>query len=158
MSDELMENPSDQNLDLMILLDHTTRNVLRAREIELNQYGLTPVQARVLYILTNIEGGMMLSEITKTLSREPHSVSELIKRMEKNGLVKKVKVPPGRTIKVYITAKGRQVYGRSNRRAIGMVFSKLTEREKRQLGDILNKLRHESRELLGLDHKPPFLE
>ena len=143
---------------LLVLLDGTTRDILRAREIELNQYGLTHVQARVLFLLQNTESGATITDITKMLSRKPHSTSQLLRRMNQNGFVKKVKTPRKRTVKVFITPKGQQSYSRSHMRSLEMIFSVLSDEQRQQLNLSLNEIRNKARVLLGLDYKPPFLE
>ncbi len=148
---------SNSNLDSLILYDATVRDILRVREIELHRYGLTHVQARVFYLLLKNQEPVKISNISVMLSRKPHSTSELISRMEKNGLVKKTKVPPGRTTIVSITEKGREIYGNLSRKSLEMVFSVLNEEERKQVDDHMGRLRAKARDLLGMDHVPPFL-
>jgi len=49
------------------------------------------MQAAVLFVVRNMKTAATPAEISRRLFREPHTVSELIKRMEKQGLVRKKK-------------------------------------------------------------------
>ena len=145
------------DFDLWVLL-HQTRDALsRAREMELAQYKITKVQASVLFMLLTQNKKVALSDISKWILREPHSVSSLITRMEKNGLVKKIKEPDDDRIKVVLTEKGQRTYSQITWRSVEMVFTSLTADEKAKLQSSLKKLRTKARSLMGLDYKPPFL-
>src|SRR4030042_3875977 len=124
-----MEVPiSDDNFDLWVLFDQTEEVISKARDLELDQYKLTLIQAKVLFMLTNQNnGGMTLAEISKWLLREPHSVLSLINRMEKIGLVERVKRPGDDKIRVLLTDKGHELYSRTTRRSISMIFSALSQ-------------------------------
>lgn len=154
-----MEVPiTDDNFDLWVLFDQTEEVISKARDLELDQYKLTLIQAKVLFMLTNQNnGGMTLAEISKWLLREPHSVLSLINRMEKIGLVKRVKRPGDDKMRILLTDKGRELYSQTTRRSISMIFSALSQEDKKQLQSYLKKLRDKARSLLGMDYKPPFL-
>ena len=78
--------------------------------------------------------------------------------MEKKGLVKKIKKEGDLKTHVTLTAKGSDLYHRRvSERSIHLIFEKLSEEEKIQFETILKKLRTTTRDLLGLDFKPPFL-
>ncbi len=156
-------NPSDSpdtdvsDIDLWVLLDQTRDTISRAREMELSQYKITKIQASVLFMLLTQNRKIALSDISKWILREPHSISSLISRMERNGLVKKVKEPGEDRIQVILTDKGQQIYSQITWRSIEMVFSSLSAEEKRSLQSNLKKLRSKARGLMGLDYKPPFM-
>ncbi len=155
-----MEDPvTDDNFELWVLLDQTEEVISRARDLELDQYKLTQIQAKVLFMLTNQDnnGGMTLAEISKWLLREPHSVLSLINRMEKIGLVRRVKGPGDNKMRILLTDKARELYSQTTRRAISMIFSALSQEDKKQFQSYLKKLRNKARSLLGMDYKPPFL-
>jgi len=80
------------NLDyhLWIFLHRTSHIVLRAREKELAQYGISTAKAAVLDIVRAIGHKATPALISRHLLREAHSVSGLLSRMEKEGLVNKV--------------------------------------------------------------------
>ena len=63
--------------------------VERAREIELSLVNVSLIQAMVLYALKLSPEPLTPSRLARMLCREPHSMSALIDRMEKQGLVEK---------------------------------------------------------------------
>lgn len=147
----------DDNMNLWILIDQTRDVIAKARELELNHFKLTRVQASILYILIREGRGLTISEIANWNLKELHSVLGLINRMEKTGLIEKQKDKDNGKIMVVITEYGYHKYLSSTRRSIDMLFSILDDIEKKELLSILKKLRYKGRELLGIDYKPPFL-
>ena len=101
----------DKDHNLWIFLHQVRDIIFRAREKELRQYGITPIQGGVLLILTVLGGKSSPSEIGKLMVRKPHTISGFISRMEKNGLVNTGydESNKGRVI-VTITQKGKQTY------------------------------------------------
>jgi DNA-binding MarR family transcriptional regulator len=138
------------------LLDQTRDLVAKAREYELKRYKISRVQASVLYILSRENRGISIAEIANWNIREPHSVLGLINRMEKIGLVKKVREEDDDKVKIILTEKGRELYSSAPKLSMQMIFSVLSEKEKQQLKSTLEKVRLRTRELLGLDYTPPF--
>ena len=90
--------------------------------------------------------------------KEFNSVSTLINRMEKKGLVKKTKKNGDLKTHVTLTEKGSELYHKQvTERSIHLIFGTLSFEEKKQLDSILKKVRDTTRDLLGLDYRPPFL-
>ncbi len=146
----------DPDLMLWVLLDQTRDVVSRARELELDQYKLSRVQSKVLFTLLSENRDLTISEVSNAIIREPNSVLSLVNRMEKLGLVKKVRHTDSDKVQIVLTEKGRKLYTKATRLSIEMIFSVLSEEEKQQLDSCLKKVRSKARELLGLDYKPPF--
>jgi DNA-binding MarR family transcriptional regulator len=149
---------SDNSQDIWVLLDRTHFAVTRSRLLELAQFNLTKEQAQVLYVLRLFGGSATMTQIASFTLRQRHSVSTLVNRMEKAGLVKKVKVPKDKVFKVIMTKKGKDRYSRVTRKSLEMVFSSLSTADKRKLTLYLNQLQKKAHSLLGLDYKPPFLK
>ena len=149
---------SDNSHDIWVLLDRTHFAVTRSRLLELAQFNLTKEQAQVLYVLRLFGGSATMTQIASFTLRQRHSVSTLVNRMEKAGLVKKVKVPKDKVFKVVMTKKGKDRYSRVTRKSLEMVFSSLSTADKRKLTLYLNQLQKKAHSLLGLDYKPPFLK
>jgi DNA-binding MarR family transcriptional regulator len=150
-------NP-DNDHDIWVLLDQAHFAVTRSRLLELAQYNLTKEQAQVLYVLKIRGGSATMNQIASFTLRQRHSVSTLVNRMEKAGLVKKVKVSKEKVFKVIMTKKGKDRYEGVTRESIEMIFSSLSAADKRKLVLYLNQLQKQARSLLGLDYKPPFLK
>jgi DNA-binding MarR family transcriptional regulator len=155
---EAMKNYSatDQDYNLWILLAQTRDAILKARQKELDQYGISTSQAAVLFVIQAIGDRATPAEISRWLFREPHSVSTLLSRMEKQGLVRKVKdLDRKNLVRVVITEKGREAYYQSTKReSIRGIMSSLSEEERQQLTSSLRKLRDEALKR-AVSLKPP---
>jgi len=111
-----MENilSADRDYQLWVLLQHVGDALLKARAKELSQYDISAIQARVLFIIKSIGDKATPSEISKWILREPHSVSSILTRMEKEGLVIKTKnLGKKKQVFVTLTEKGHQAYSRT---------------------------------------------
>jgi DNA-binding MarR family transcriptional regulator len=143
------------NFSLWRLLDHTRFVIARNREMELSRYGLTPEQSHVLNILVQKGGSSTINEIVDITLRQHHSISTLINRMSKQELVKKIKTPnDNRIYQVVVTPKGESLFHKVTHESIDMVFSSLSEREKRELQTHLNRLMTKAYKMLGKNLKP----
>jgi DNA-binding MarR family transcriptional regulator len=149
---------ADNSHDIWVLLDRTHFAVTRSRLLELAQFNLTKEQAQVLYVLRFFGGSATMTQIASFTLRQHHSVSTLVKRMEKTGLLKKTKVHKNKVYKIIITKKGKDIYEKVTRESIEMVFSSLSSEDKRKLTSCLIQLQERANSLLGLDYQPPFLK
>jgi DNA-binding MarR family transcriptional regulator len=157
----MMQKDSEKkaaNLDVLRLwklLDHTKFMVGRLREMELAHFGLTPEQVHVLDILFQSGGSTTINEIVELTMRQHHSISTLINRMTRQGLVSKVKTADDKRIfKVVITDKGQTVLKKVSRDSIVNTFTSLSEEEKMDLEGHLHKLLMRAYGLLGKEYKP----
>lgn len=149
---------NDPEVNLYILLDQTDSIVTNAVELEIKHLKMTQPQVRVLTMLSREDKPATLEELANWTLKEFNSVSTLINRMEKKGLVKKIKKNGDLKTYIRLTEKGNQLYHKQvTERSIHLIFDKLTTEEKKQLDSILKKIRNKTRDLLGLDFKPPFL-
>jgi len=140
----------DEEFNLWLLLRKARLLIYKAREKELSQYGITPEQAGVLYIVQATGEKVTPAEIARLTIREPHTVSGLISRMEKAGLVRKVKdLDRKNLVRVALTNKGRQAYKQSTKREpIHLIMSCLSKEESQQLKLYLEKLQDKALEVL----------
>ena len=143
--------------NLFVIFDQTRDTLIRAVELELKQSKTNFAQTRILYALTQEKNGMTQGDLSKWLLRNANTVSTLISKMEKEGLVRKTKNKEDGKVYVTLTKKGSEEWDVVGERAIFLTFSVLSEEEKKQLKVLLKKLRTEARNILGLDFKPPFL-
>jgi DNA-binding MarR family transcriptional regulator len=148
----------DPDINLYILLDQVDSIVTNAVELELKHLNLTQPQARVLTMLSREGNPATIDELSSWTLKEFNSVSTLINRMEKKGLVKKSKKPGDLKTYISLTEKGSSLYhNKVTERSIHLILEKLTAQEKKQLESTLKKLRDTTRDLLGMDFRPPFL-
>jgi MarR family transcriptional regulator, 2-MHQ and catechol-resistance regulon repressor len=144
---------SDPDHDMWLFLTHTRYAIYRARERELQRYGISPEQVGVLFIIQALKNKATPSEISRFIMRQPHTVSALIDRMEEKGLVKKYHdLDKKNLVRVAITEKGTQAYELSRKRGpIHRIMAVLTDEERDQLRELLRKLQAEARKELGMD-------
>jgi DNA-binding MarR family transcriptional regulator len=148
----------DPEINLYILLDQTTAILTNAVELELKHLRITQPQVRVLTMLSREDRPVTLDELANWTLKEFNSVSTLINRMEKKGLVKKIKKEDDLKTYIVLTEKGSDLYHKQvTERSIHLIFDKLSRAEKHQLDSLLKKVRDTTRDLLGLDYRPPFL-
>jgi len=123
------------------LLDHTRYMIFRFREKELESYGVTPIQAYVLDITINNGGTVSINDIVSLTQRRHHTISTLIARMERHGLLVRTRDPKdARRWYVSITEKGREQFARISRDSITQIFSVLNTEDLAGLEKVLNKL------------------
>jgi MarR family transcriptional regulator, organic hydroperoxide resistance regulator len=133
----------DKAFEFWVLLARTRDAMENARKLELMPLNISPVQAFVLFTILNFKEEVTPATLSRLLYRESQTVSELLTRMEKSGLIKKVKgSSPRNRVKITITEKGRRLYEQSARReSIHTVVSALSEKELYNLTASLAKLR-----------------
>lgn len=160
----MKENPNNEifKLDqdtrnLVVLLEETRDTLIQAVELELDQSNINLAQCRFLNALSQEKDGLTQSELSRLLLRNQNTISTLATKMEKNGLIKKVNKKNNGKVYITLTKKGSEAIGRISERATYLTFSVLSKEEKEQLKSLLRKLRGATRDLLGLDFKPPFL-
>ena len=155
MNDQL---PNDRDYNLWILLCQARDTIFKARGKELTQCGVTVEQACILFVVQAIGDKATPTEISRWMLREPHTISTILTRMEKDGLVSKSKdLDKKSRVIVALTEKGRQVYSQSSKRnSIREIISCLSEEEHNQLGSLLEKLRDNALKNIAKVAKPPF--
>lgn len=148
----------DHDYNIWVLMRQTRDAMTRARERELEKAGISSIQAAVLFTIQAIGPESTPAEISRRLVREPHSVSGLLSRMEKQGLIKRVRDLPKRNmVRVVMTAKGQRAYEQSTqRRAMHDIMGVLSEAERKELWSYLETLRARAMQIAGIGHELPF--
>ena len=149
---------ADELWDLWTMLEQVHSGVTLARDRELEKHGISTIKAAALFIIDSIGNEATPAEISRWILRRPHSVSGLLDRMEKDGLIKKTKnLAKKNLVRVTITLKGRRAYEVSlKRKTINQVLNSITAQERKDLYAVLEKLRNKSLKVAGILHKPPF--
>ena len=129
------ESYSDRDYELWVLLAHTREAMFNSRKKELRKYNINPRESAVLHIVQTLGDRAIPTEIARWLLRKPHSISELLNRMEKRGLIKKTRdVNRRNVIIVSLTEKGQGVYHQSlKRKSMHKIMSSLSNEESQQL-------------------------
>jgi DNA-binding MarR family transcriptional regulator len=163
MPDEAAERLPDEYFMLWVLVAQTRDAILRARERDYARYGISNERRAVLYMIENHGGRATPVEIARDLFRELHSVTELLKRMEKDDLIVRLKGSGRSKVIVELTEKGLDVFNQSlHNDTDERIFSALTAKEREQLASLLWKVRTKVLDDLGIPewqvHFPVFDE
>lgn len=150
--------PANQDLRLWVLLGQTRDIIRKAIRKELEQFNVTSRQAAVLLVIQANAERVTPAEISRQLFREPHTISAVLKRMEKQGLLTRHKdLSKKNLIRVALTEEGRKLYSiTSKRKSIHKIFSCLSEEEVRQLSSCLEKLKRRGMKELGMKRDTLF--
>ena len=152
-----MAEPLDTNDDyrLWVLLLQNRDLIFNIRERQLSQYGITVEQAAVLFIVNQVGDGITVGEIAWWILHKPHSVSGIIKRMERSGLVIRTRDAKRQSVvRISLTEAGRRAYRNTREiESIQAIFAALSDEEKSNLTSYLEKLR--SRALGDKDSTAP---
>ncbi len=126
------------------LMHEVDTGIFRAWENKLRPFHITPIGAALMHMLYNFNRPMTLSELSLWLFRKPHSISELVTRMSKQGLVKKKADTKKRgMVNIALTKKGVETLVQSTKTMapVGKIMSALSEEEADNLMKYLEKLR-----------------
>ena len=151
----------DPDYNLWVRLTQTKDVIFRARDKELSKYDITAMQAAVLFTIKAIittEGYATPGKISRWLIREPHSISRILSRMEKENLVSKTRsLGKKNEINIALTEKGEHAYRHSLKsESIQAVLSCLSDEERQQLDSYLKKLLENGLKYLNPTRKVPF--
>ncbi len=144
-------------LDLWSSLDRAVFAISRLREIEVSQFGLTTPQAAILHLIDRQGGTASLQDLEKNRMRQHHSISALVSRMAKIGLVKKSKASNGKKYQINVSPEGLKAYRSLTEASFQMVFSSFSAKQKIELANILIPLLEKARYLLGMSQTTPFV-
>jgi DNA-binding MarR family transcriptional regulator len=113
-----------------------------ARQRELTPYNILPTQAYILFLLYNLGHKVTLAELSKHTIRKMGTLSIQMTRMEKDGLVNKLRDNPRSVLLKYeLTKKGIAAYKISNKMESEIaIMSVLSEEERQQFIAILQKV------------------
>lgn len=150
--------PVDKDYKLSVLLHQARDAVHKARDKELSQYGISPMDAAALFAIHAIGDKATPAEISRWIFREHQTVTALLGRMEMKGLITRTRDLDMKNMwRVTITEKGYVAYRQStDRESIHMALSLLSENEKRGLESYLRKVRDQALKY-SIDQPPlPF--
>jgi MarR family transcriptional regulator, organic hydroperoxide resistance regulator len=138
---------------LWMIVGRTSRLIGKARQRELNKYGISIDASVVLFTLSLLGDQAKPATVSKYLFLEPHSVSQLFSRMETNGLLSKSRDLERRNyVRVVLTATGREVFTKSSKHnSTKSIISVLSENERGELESLLIKLRNNTIKYMDLE-------
>ena len=151
MPDDVGEMVPDEDFALWVLVAQTKDAILRARQTEYVRFGISNERRTVLWIIQSYGGRATPVEIARRFFRELQSITEMLKRMEKDGLVSRHKGSGRSKTEVRLTDKGLDILKQSLRNEVDKrIFSVLSPEEREELAASLWKLRTRALEELGL--------
>ncbi len=147
-----------QSLTAFAQLRHTWFAINKVIELRLLEVDSTPESIAVLWACRDYPGPLHPAEIARLVFRAPHTVAAMLNRMEKEGLIVRIRKRQGHPFtEVRLTAKGRKLC--SPRIAvlkdvIAEVMSAMSDEELAQLVELTRPLQMKALEMLHTKLKP----
>ena len=143
--EKFMYNEEEQlDLRMIIALSRTMQAVNRKQTRLISEYGLTMPQFGVLEILYH-KGDLCINDIIEKTLSTSGNMTVVIENLRKDGYIKKEKSKEDqRKYMISLTDKGRDIISRIfpyHLENIGEIFKKYSEKEKKDLLDLLDKFR-----------------
>jgi len=137
-----------QTLEKLCQQNHDYLN--KVGSIKLGRIGLTSVRMMVLSILKQTSGPVIIAMVAGSIARELNTVTELLKRMEQDGLIKKVRQKRTRNLyTIELREKGEEAYSKAAELDTHYeILATLTQVERDNLAVYLKKIRSKSLEEL----------
>ena len=145
----------EKEYDTWILLSRVYHMIAKLRRLELAKYNIQPVQAYILFILHALGGETSPTELARYAYEHKSAISDILIRMEKQGLITKTKKVIGNgRIKVKLTEKGEEALRLSlEREFLRKAMSGLTPEKTKQLETCLELIRDNAMKLLDIQEK-----
>lgn len=140
-------NSESKNTILRLwLLMHRVRDMLvRCEDSILGEYGITTEQFSVLGAVKSRGGSLRPVDLAQVLERSPNSMSMLVDRMVKAGLVRRTRDRKDRrTVNVTLTSKGENALGPAMAASwdfVQKLLSRLSQEDRQVLADLLEKIK-----------------
>jgi DNA-binding MarR family transcriptional regulator len=147
-----------ESLTAFAQLRHTWFAINKVIELKLLEVDSTPESIAVLWACRDYPGPLHPAEIARLVFRAPHTVAAMLNRMEKEGLIIRVRKRQGHPFtEVKLTAKGRKAC--SPRIAvlkdvIAELMSAMSDKELAQLVELTKPLQMKALEMLHTKLKP----
>jgi DNA-binding MarR family transcriptional regulator len=145
MSNEITHKQQYDDIDIHLwaLLQQVRHIMLRIREKDLVPYDTSEVKVAIMFLISVIGHDATPGEIARWTPHRAHAISTLLDRMEKDGLVQRVKDMKRKSmVRIEITPKGRDIQLKAGSlEPIHEMMSALSGEECLQLKVLLLKLR-----------------
>lgn len=143
----------DGDHDLFNFFSRVRYLVYRARERELQRFSLTPEQAGILFVVRASNGDLAPAEIARIFLLQRHTISSMVERMAKKGLIKKnPDLNNKNRIRLTITERGEEFYQLSTgRSSLHRIMQTLDNGERLVFMRCLQKIAAAAGQEQGLD-------
>ncbi len=146
-----MVKKSSRGFSLWIILTQTREAIYKARNNELDKYGITGRESAVLDAIYSLGEDVTPAKIARWVYREPHAITAILSRMQKKGFVKlsKDKIVKN-LVRIAVTEKGKAAHIASlKRESINYIFKNMQEENLDQLQTNLVLIRDRALKLNG---------
>ena len=125
----------------------------KCSEDELKKCSITPEQASALISIHSLGKEATPANVSRWLTREPHSILIILRRMRKMGLIEMEPHQKNKHMfRISLTKTGREAYLNAIKlSSVVDIFSILPREERQYLFYLLKKIRNESLRLMNLD-------
>ncbi len=138
-----------------LLIHQSSRLLGKSEKAVLAKIGLTPRKQAVLLAMKNMPGPLTVGNIAYWLDRSPNGISTLVDRMEKDGLISRVRdMPDRRAVRLVVTPKGEERFEEGSRlfqKLFRDIFLEFSEEELQTLSTIMARVRRRTFDLLKPD-------
>ena len=134
----------NREYNLLMLAGLTVNAILKARQNQVKELGLTTSQFHLLLLASELGEDAFPAEIARWMMLKPPTVSSLCNRMERDGLIVRRSYKNNKKLKrITITKKGAEALAHlSNEKDIlTTIMNSLSQEEYRQLWILLEKLK-----------------
>jgi DNA-binding MarR family transcriptional regulator len=146
---------ADKDYTLVTQIMQVADIFVKVRERELLPQNLSATSAAILFLVEAMGKDVTPARISRMLLREPHSISGILMRMEKQGLLKRTKnMERKNLIRITLTAKGENALKQAMKKeGTTHVLSRLSTEQQRQLKTTLTALKEAGMKELHLNPK-----
>lgn len=139
------------------LLQLTNDSIVKCAETAFTKVKLTPQQFYVLAAIKNIGDPALPTDVAKWLDRNTNTITLIIDRMEKDGLVSRVRdLKDRRALRLLISARGLKLYEQATKPSHELpkiILSSLSQDELKTLIGLLGKVRQKTFEYRKIEDK-----
>lgn len=151
MINDTSELRSDEFFVLWLLIAQAKDAVSKARHRELERFNINKERRAILWSVQNDGGKSTPVKIARQLFKELNSVSEMLRRMEKQGLVTISKRAGKSSAIVKLTEKGEEIFNQSRHNEVDKrIFSVLSKKRRERLAADLWAIRNQALRELGI--------
>jgi DNA-binding MarR family transcriptional regulator len=142
---------SDEFFVLWLLIAQAKDAVSKARHRDLERFNINKERRAILWSVQNDGGESTPVKIARQLFKELHSVSEMLKRMERQELVTISKRAGKSSAIVKLTKKGEEIFNQSRHNEVDKrIFSVLPKKRRERLASDLWAIRNQALRELGI--------
>ena len=143
-------------LKTWFLLHQTYNLALKIEEVAFANLGISPQQYCIIMVMRYMQGPTTVKDIANWLDRNSNTISVMLDRLEKDGLVRRSRsLKDRREVRIVITKKGKEIADQAavlGWRAIQKILCSIPEEDLQSLVNIMETIREKSLDFLGKGH------